>query len=128
MTKNIVEKNFPRQRQAVEYLSDNDDPSAIIIAFEQPNDTSGKRSYKCINRQEFVKKYESETPKHCYELLLETRRCRLYFDVEFYTKNNPQIDGDALVQLLIELTCKQLKVEFDISVTVRVCSTYNSIE
>lgn len=54
---------------------------------------------------------------HWYEVLREDFPCHLYFDLEYPKENNrnEHIDGDGMVDALIEVTKSRLKEDFDLS-------------
>lgn len=43
---------------------------------------------------------------HCYEVIPENAVCKLYFDLEFNKRANPEADGKKMVALLIEVNDK----------------------
>lgn len=52
------------------------------------------------------RRYQSQpdaTRRHWYEVLRDDRPCHLYFDLEYSRAANPDVDGDATVDLLVSL-------------------------
>ncbi|KAF0726323.1 hypothetical protein Ae201684_015438 [Aphanomyces euteiches] len=58
----------------------------------------------------------SPTQRHVYEIIQENCPCRLYFDLEFKTKWNPTVDGDALVSHLKHLVTLQFYRKYGIQI------------
>ncbi|EFN54394.1 hypothetical protein CHLNCDRAFT_135708 [Chlorella variabilis] len=51
---------------------------------------------------------------HWYEVIREGRPAHLYFDLEFVPRLNPQVDGEALVDVLLQHVAAQLRRHFDL--------------
>lgn len=51
----------------------------------------------------------SPEDRNYYEVIPEGAACRLYFDLEFKTKFNPQKDGASMVDIFIKYVCHHLK-------------------
>lgn len=53
-----------------------------------------------------------------YEVIQEERPCRLYFDLEYDVKLNPQVDGEAMIKDFKEFIIQLILELFDISITL----------
>jgi hypothetical protein len=62
-------------------------------------------SNPCIARQVLWRRYCNipAEHRHFYEVIRAGQPCHLYFDLEFMRVTNADTDGDALVDLLVEL-------------------------
>jgi hypothetical protein len=66
--------------------------------------------------------------KHVYEIIRENYPCRAYFDLEFSTEDNPELDGDAITAMWCNLVVWKVHSLFGIAlgpqnVVVLDCST-----
>ena len=80
---------------------------------EHHND--GTREY-CASKHDWWQRYklEEKCKRHYYELLREDTPCHLYFDLEYSKKANPDIDGEKLVDRLVELLEEELRTTDEI--------------
>eukprot|EP01083_Nonionella_stella_P019002 52845_1 len=91
-----------------------------IFAKEICYDNSyGKRTYLVTNYIHFFKRYQSMKPhdKCYYELIREGFKCKLYFDIEYETQFNPNIDGDDLIVIFKEFLIEYIAKELSINIT-----------
>jgi len=96
---------FPTQRQAFAFA----DAHADLCTFAVEYDTSGKRKFIVASIDTFWRKYaayrrEAAGPPHCYEVIREGAACKLYFDLEFHRRSNPNRDGDVMVDFMLDQT------------------------
>jgi len=95
------------------------EPDARIRRYEYfcyENHEDGRRQY-CASKYDWWKfyLYKLENGKrHYYELLREDTPCHLYFDLEYSKKANPDIDGEKLVDRLVELLEEELRATNEI--------------
>ena len=82
----------------------------------------GKRKFLATSIRRFWRLY-SVTPsyaRHYYELIRENAPCKMYYDLEFAKRNNPghtDEDGDAMVDLVVELTCEEIFQRFGLKIS-----------
>ena len=78
---------------------------------EESAESHGKpvRKYFAVKRLDMFWKYyyKNKRDKHCYELMREDTQCHLYFDLEFSREANPDVDGESLVDHLLELIVEE---------------------
>ena len=68
-------------------------PPLKLFTFESL--VTGKRQFLVADMQSFYEEYLAlnRSQRHVYEIIREDYPCRLYFDLEFSTKRNPDLDG-----------------------------------
>lgn len=114
---NDVWRVFSRQREAYDYLNSECEPNLRLFSFESPSGPPGKRSYVCCTAERFWHEYCTIENRHCYELIMEDKPCRLYFDVEFYRHCNPGLDGEKCLALMVHFVLLQLSEQFQVEAT-----------
>ena len=57
--------------------------------------------------------------RHLYEIIRDRFPCRLYFDLEFSTQDNPLVNGSELTKAWIELTLWKIHEYFGIALDYR---------
>ncbi|XP_071712039.1 uncharacterized protein [Rutidosis leptorrhynchoides] len=103
---------FPRQDEAMKFAKDKGD----MRIFSYQDHTSGQRRFLVSTYKEFWRRYKNMSPKfrHHYEVIQEGLPCHLYFDLEFNIKENPERNGDEMVDLLILITFEALLEKYSI--------------
>ena len=110
----LLKKTFPvewRQQDCLNKIASKDDTEMRVFAFEDTTFKPGCRKFIVASIRDFFPWYMSKCPaqqRHFYELILERRPCRLYFDLEFQRPFNAEVDGPAMVQQFIEVVCASL--------------------
>jgi hypothetical protein len=81
----------------------------------------GRRSFVAASLEAFWSKYEAlpADHRHHYELIRADTPCRLYYDLEFSTESNPDVDGVRAVDALVRLTLERLASEHGVGVPRR---------
>ena len=81
----------------------------------------GRRSFVAASLEAFWSKYEAlpAEHRHHYELIRADTPCRLYYDLEFSTESNPEVDGVRAVDALVRLTLERLASEHGVGVPRR---------
>lgn len=100
-------ETFPRQQMAFDYLETCQED---VHVFAKEKDCDGKRGYIVATLPYFWHKYTricSPEDRNYYEVIPEGAACRLYFDLEFKTKFNPQKDGASMVDIFIKVSKRQ---------------------
>ncbi|GIM02507.1 hypothetical protein Vretimale_7387 [Volvox reticuliferus] len=64
------------------------------------------------------------THRHFYEVIRSDRPCHLYFDIEFSRSANPGVDGDALVDRLLERLLELMRSTWN----VQLCPSSHVLE
>jgi hypothetical protein len=112
---------FGRQKEAFHYVDQivsyrkknfKKEYSPRVFCFECAKE--GKRRFLVSEMDHFWQEYSTETTKveerHVYEIIREGLPCRLYMDLEFHQKINPTIQGEVLVDHIINLVALGLYV------------------
>eukprot|EP00834_Sanchytrium_tribonematis_P001888 NODE_50_length_31184_cov_0.705099.p9 type:complete len:365 gc:universal NODE_50_length_31184_cov_0.705099:4712-5806(+) len=114
-TKNPVKKHrdtwmvFDKQQDALEYYYKS---SQNVHVFSREQSQSGKRQFIVDTIENFYQTYIELDEKHFYELIPIASPCHLYFDLEFYTKYNMELNGNELLELFIQ----QLKLFINLQI------------
>ncbi|XP_003366912.1 putative coiled-coil domain-containing protein 111 [Trichinella spiralis] len=71
-----------------------------LFCFESISMPAGCRTFLISTVSHFWNVYKNlpEFGRHCYEVIREATRCRLYFDLEFYFNSNPSHNAEQCVQ------------------------------
>eukprot|EP01083_Nonionella_stella_P059719 156298_1 len=79
----------------------------------------GKRNYLATNYIHFFKKYKSMKPSdRCYyEVIREGFPCKLYFDIEYETQYNTNINGDELMIIFKQFLIEYITIHLSIPIT-----------
>ncbi|XP_044170934.1 DNA-directed primase/polymerase protein-like [Acropora millepora] len=103
----IPPRPFLRQQMAFDFAS----TKQGVHVFAKEKNLEGKRMYLVATLPQFWYNYTRCSPrqKNYYEVIPEGAPCRLYFDLEFKTKFNPDKDGTKMVDIFIKYVCYQLK-------------------
>lgn len=82
--------------------------------------SSGSRRYVVLDYIKFWNEYKLlKTHRHFYELIRENAPARLYFDIEFETQFNPNVDGLAALRLIVTLLYESLAQELGLTALKR---------
>lgn len=104
-------KNFARQQEALDYAATKS-YDCMSFAYEQSN---GQRYFMVAHPETFWY-YDSRKPpneRHTYEIIPETRPCKLYFDLEFDYKENPEANGVKMLETFVKIVAMFVKQKFD---------------
>ncbi|KAJ4705942.1 DNA-directed primase/polymerase protein-like [Melia azedarach] len=103
---------FPRQDEAIKFAKGH----ANVHIFSYQDHFNGTRRFLVSTYKEFWKRYKTMDPKfrHHYEVIQEGLPCHLYFDLEFNKTDNPEKNGDEMVDLLISVTLNSLFDKYSI--------------
>uniref|UniRef100_A0A8R1TRN4 DNA-directed primase/polymerase protein n=1 Tax=Onchocerca volvulus TaxID=6282 RepID=A0A8R1TRN4_ONCVO len=92
-------------------------PMARVFAFEYSIYYPGQRQYLVSTVQRFWQWYKKQCDVSFYELIPQNRPARLYFDLEFYWKTNPNINEKDLIKdfndCVIEVFMEMFGVDLD---------------
>ena len=79
--------------------------------YAEETSEDGRRHFIATTPAKLWACYEQLRPaeRHHYEIIREGRPCHLYFDLEFSPCANPGLDGDALVETLMEVVKELFK-------------------
>ncbi|VVC44351.1 Hypothetical protein CINCED_3A021562 [Cinara cedri] len=105
-------KNFPRQQEALDYAKTKSS-GCMSFTYEQSN---GQRYFMVAHPETFWY-YDSRKPqneRHTYEIIAEGNPCKLYFDLEFNRKNNPDSDGNKMIETFVKTIIIFVKQKFDV--------------
>ena len=85
-----------------------------VFAFE--TDASGRRNFVVCHPERFWTLYDAKeaSARHDYEVIEENVPCKLYLDIEFKKKLNPEADGETLMKSFKHLLVTFVKQTFDI--------------
>jgi hypothetical protein len=95
-----------------------------VWSFEEP--TTGKRRFAAATTDRALHECLRRPTRHWYEIIREASPVRLYFDLEFAREPNPQVDGDALTNILLREVCLCLQKDFGVYVRVQDCLVLES--
>ncbi|KAI6186251.1 DNA-directed primase/polymerase protein [Aphelenchoides besseyi] len=111
-----IRKNFNvHYYQQDAFNEQGDDRNKRIFAYEIPNCSTGARRFFTSDLPKFVEFYKNyQYGRHFYELIQSDRPCRAYFDLEFYTRFNPNINGVEYIKQFMELCCEMFDELFKI--------------
>ncbi|CAK9176919.1 unnamed protein product [Ilex paraguariensis] len=92
---------FPRQDEAMKYAKEH--PHARVFSYQ--DHINGQRRFLVSSYKEFCQRYKNMNPKfrHHYEVIQEGLPCHLYFDLEFSKRENPERNGEEMVDLLLSV-------------------------
>ena len=116
-------KTFPTQQASFDF-ADQQDPSAEhlrVFSFEclrNGTTTTPTRRFLTTTYSEFWRRYSSMLPdhRHYYEIIRQGWPCHIYLDIEFSLKDNPDLDGNSSVILIIDLLKATLRDTFHVQV------------
>ncbi|KAK9830391.1 hypothetical protein WJX72_011482 [[Myrmecia] bisecta] len=110
-------QHVPLQEAAFQFLDDHEAAPQLRV-FSVEHDVSGRRSFIVSTMDEFWKRYSGMLPqhRHYYEIIRQGWPCHLYFDLEFGTGFNPDVNGEQLVDLLLQLVFAKIKDKFGLEV------------
>ena len=97
---------FWRLKEAEEFIASGPSEGMKIFAFQV--ERSGGRRFKVMNLQEFWDIYQTLEPKYYYEIVPPSVPCKLFFDLEYESRINPEKDGLKMVAKIIELINEKL--------------------
>uniref|UniRef100_A0A7C9CL28 DNA-directed primase/polymerase protein n=1 Tax=Opuntia streptacantha TaxID=393608 RepID=A0A7C9CL28_OPUST len=103
---------FPKQDEAMNFMKEQGD----LRIFSYQDHFNGQRRFLVSSYNEFWKRYKSMNPnfRHHYEVIQEGLPCHLYFDLEFERMENPDKDGNQMVDLLIAVVFEALYEKYQI--------------
>ncbi|XP_064601582.1 DNA-directed primase/polymerase protein-like [Liolophura sinensis] len=105
-------ESFFRQQEAFSYARSRF-KDLHVFAFESDffDKGQGQRMYVAVSYPVFWHTYSQLAPnqRHHYEVIPEGSVCKLYFDLEFTWKFNPDRDGSSMTSLLIQYVCCWMK-------------------
>ncbi|XP_044467882.1 DNA-directed primase/polymerase protein [Mangifera indica] len=103
---------FPRQDEAMKFARGHTN----VHIYSYQDHFNGQRRFLVSTYEEFWQRYKIMDPKfrHHYEVIQEGFPCHLYFDLEFNKRDNPEKDGDEMVDLLISITLEALLDKYSI--------------
>ncbi|KRY37147.1 Coiled-coil domain-containing protein -like protein [Trichinella spiralis] len=113
-------KIFRRQNEALTYLKSCSSSEPLkLFCFESISMPAGCRTFLISTVSHFWNVYKNlpEFGRHCYEVIREATRCRLYFDLEFYFNSNPSHNGEQCVQIFVSFLCERIHESFGIECT-----------
>ncbi|KAL2550531.1 DNA-directed primase/polymerase protein [Forsythia ovata] len=84
--------------------------------FSYQDHMNGQRRFLVSTYKEFWRRYKDMNPKfrHHYEVIQEGLPCHLYFDLEFNMRENPDKNGDEMVDLLLTVVFDALLEKYSI--------------
>ncbi|KAL2527356.1 DNA primase [Abeliophyllum distichum] len=103
---------FPRQDEAMKYAKE----CSNARVFSYQDHMNGQRRFLISTYKEFWRRYKDMNPKfrHHYEVIQEGLPCHLYFDLEFNMRENPDKNGDEMVDLLLTVVFDALLEKYSI--------------
>eukprot|EP01125_Pyxidicula_operculata_P000045 TRINITY_DN1005_c1_g3_i2.p1 TRINITY_DN1005_c1_g3~~TRINITY_DN1005_c1_g3_i2.p1 ORF type:complete len:530 (-),score=143.53 TRINITY_DN1005_c1_g3_i2:21-1610(-) len=124
--RDLLRPVFSKQEHAFKYADDSNSsksglirlPSAEeshVFSFERKTFNGGRR-YIVKTYEEMWEMYNSlsDEDKTFYEIIRENYPCNLYFDVEFSTNDNEGLNGEEVIELLIDLVLVHIQLFFEI--------------
>ncbi|KAF0304410.1 DNA-directed primase/polymerase protein [Amphibalanus amphitrite] len=105
-TANTINPVFRQQAAALQAAAASPGLGLMVFGCEEKvPDGGGRRSYLVCHPSVFWHCDEQKSPdERCsYEVIRQGASCKLYFDLEYDRTLNPDRDGDAMVETLIEV-------------------------
>ncbi|XP_025423233.1 DNA-directed primase/polymerase protein-like [Sipha flava] len=105
-------KNFPRQQEALDYAKEKS-CGCMSFTYEQSN---GQRYFMVAHPETFWY-YDSRKPqyeRHTYEIITEGHPCKLYFDLEYDCKENPESNGTKMLETFVKVIILFVRQRFDV--------------
>uniref|UniRef100_A0A7E4VBJ6 DNA-directed primase/polymerase protein n=1 Tax=Panagrellus redivivus TaxID=6233 RepID=A0A7E4VBJ6_PANRE len=91
-----------------------------MFSFEMPNPymTQGRRKFIVADLTKFWVwyRYQFNCPRHFYEIIQENYPCRLYFDLEYYKADNPDIEEGTILSEFFDLVCTMIREEYGLDI------------
>ncbi|KAI9193376.1 uncharacterized protein BJ171DRAFT_268853 [Polychytrium aggregatum] len=104
---------FKKQELAFEYQRTCSNP-VHVFSFETDISNPGKRKFLATTYPHFWEHYLTLDQRHYYEVIKEGMPCKLYFDLEFMTQDNPNLDHERVMATFIQLLLDELLNKFGI--------------
>ncbi|KAL6768087.1 hypothetical protein ACKKBF_B37745 [Auxenochlorella protothecoides x Auxenochlorella symbiontica] len=124
---------FPTQQAAIDCADglnvQRGSPLERTRVWSMETSGDGKRRFLVSTVTNFYRRYSDMLPhhRHYYEIIREGQPCHIYFDLEFSRALNPDKDGPAAIQSLLEaLSCllqEELGMSLDIADVVELDSS-----
>ncbi|KAJ3442478.1 DNA-directed primase / polymerase protein [Anaeramoeba flamelloides] len=100
-------KSYRKQKEAFEIknqLPTKEKNKAFIFSCEKTS--TGKRIFYTLTYDQFWElfKFTKSKQRHFNEVICEGSICNLYYDLEFLKQFNPNLDGDHLVEIVVNET------------------------
>jgi hypothetical protein len=117
---------FSRQEEALQYISGHV-AQRYLRCWAREMNANGIRQYIVSTVDTFVSRWWREVSiaksdpafnVSLHEVIRECEPCHLYFDVEFYLAENPELNGDAMIDCLLRYCFELLKRHFGVCATV----------
>ena len=105
---------FSKQSEAIDF-SKCFSGELKVFAFE--TDLSGRRNFVVCHPNRFWTLYDAKdaSKRHDYEVIVEDAASKLYFDLEFKSKLNPEVNPEHLMKKFKELLVTFLKQTFGVA-------------
>ncbi|CAF3681348.1 unnamed protein product [Adineta steineri] len=113
-----VTKTFWTQAEALEFITEkqkNNNADDILYLFSFESQPEGKRRYQVADIDVFIDEYYQLPPnqRHTYEIIIDKKPSKLYFDLEYDTAANPTIDGPRLTSNFIQFVLNFMRKRSD---------------
>lgn len=109
----VTWRTFRKQQQVLDFVSAN---NCDLFPFTYQTN-NGDRLFLAAHPVSFwfVDEQRPSTDRHTYEIIREFKPCKLYFDLEFDRKVNPDRNGHLMVEIFMKIVCAALKNKFNLA-------------
>ncbi|CAF3940837.1 unnamed protein product [Rotaria sp. Silwood2] len=101
-------RTFWTQAEALEFITErqkNNNSGEILYLFSFESQPEGKRRYQVADIDVFIHEYYQlpANQRHTYEIIIDKKPSKLYFDLEYDISANPKINGPRLTTNFIQV-------------------------
>ncbi|CAM4775561.1 unnamed protein product [Rotaria magnacalcarata] len=111
-------RTFWSQAEALEFMMErqkNNNSDEILYLFSFESQPEGKRRYQVADIDVFIHEYYQlpVNQRHTYEIIVDKKPAKLYFDLEYDIVANPNIDGPRLTTNFIQFVLNFMRKRSD---------------
>ncbi|CAF3811068.1 unnamed protein product [Rotaria sordida] len=111
-------RTFWTQAEALEFImkrQKNNNSGEILYLFSFESQPEGKRRYQVADIDVFIHEYYqlSANQRHTYEIIIDKKPSKLYFDLEYDIGANPKINGPRLTTNFIQFVLNFMRKRSD---------------
>ena len=107
--------DFWRLKDAEEHLKYLGEEGQQFPIFSYQYSIRGGRKFTALSKDQLWKFYRTLEPRFYYEVIRPSQRCKLYFDLEYESKENEEKNGHEMVKLLINIVNLRLLENFGVT-------------
>ncbi|CAF0952812.1 unnamed protein product [Rotaria sp. Silwood1] len=111
-------KTFWTQAEALEFITErqkNNNSGEILYLFSFESQPEGKRRYQVADIDVFIHEYYQlpASQRHTYEIIIDKKPSKLYFDLEYDINANPKLNGPKLTTNFIQFVLNFMRKRSD---------------